>query len=99
MTRGTSVLGHYPVYLEKAAELGARRFNVPPDIWAKMSPAEQWAANQKFLDRLIARGDEVVLTTAVDAVRRGSALEREIRYLISRGYQVVEDGLRLVPGR
>jgi RHS repeat-associated protein len=95
---GTSVLGHFPVYLEKAAELGARRFSIPPNIWAKMSSAEQWAANQKFLDRLILRGDQVVLTTPIDAVRAGSSLEREVQYLLGRGYRAVDDGLTLVPG-
>lgn len=86
------------MYLEKAAELGARRFSIPPNIWAKMSPAEQWAANQKFLDRLIMRGDQVVLTTPVARVTAGSTLEREVQYLLGRGYQAVDDGLRLIPG-
>jgi hypothetical protein len=97
-TRGTSVLGHHPAYLEKAAELGARHFNIPPEIYARMSSAERWAANLKFLDRLITRGDEVILTTPVGRVTVGSTLEREVQYLLGRGYQVVDDGWRLIPG-
>jgi hypothetical protein len=64
-----------------------------------MSPAERWAANQKFLDRLITRGDEVVLTTPVGRVTAGSTLEREVQYLLGRGYQVADDGWRLIPGQ
>lgn len=41
-TRGVSVLGHFPAYSEKAAEIGARRFNIPPEVWARMSAAERW---------------------------------------------------------
>jgi hypothetical protein len=90
---GRTVLGHYPAYVEKAAELGARRFNVPTDIWNKMSPAQQWAANQKFLDRMIARGDQVILATQANAARAGSFFARELQYLKSQGYQLADDGL------
>ena len=57
-TAGRTVLGHFPAYLEKANELGANRFSIPTSVWAKMSTTARWAANQKFLDRAIARGDE-----------------------------------------
>lgn len=96
--RGTAVLGHFPEYLQKADQLGARRFNIPADVYAKMSPSERWAANQRFLDRLTSRGDEVVLTTPVGRVTPGSTLEREVQYLLGRGYRAVEGGTRLVPG-
>lgn len=56
-------------------------------------------ANQRFLDRLVSRGDEVVLTTRISKVRPGSWTEREIRYLLSRGYRVDETGRRLLPPR
>lgn len=64
-----------------------------------MSQTEQWAANQKFLDRAIARGDDFVLATPLDNVRAGSFFERELQYLFSKGYQLADDGARLVPGR
>jgi RHS repeat-associated protein len=99
VSRGTSVLGHFPAYLEKAAELGARRFSIPDHIWERMSPAERWSANQKFLDRLMARGDEVVLTPPLGRVTPGSTLERELQYVLGRGYKAVDDGSRLVPGQ
>jgi hypothetical protein len=94
---GTSVLGHFPEYLVRAEQLGASRFNIPAELWARMSPAQRWAANQKFLDDLVARGDQAVLTTRVGRVTVGSTLEREIQYLLNRGYQIVDDGWRLVP--
>jgi hypothetical protein len=51
----------------------------------------------KFLDRLIARGDEVVLTTPLDQERAGTFFAREVDYLRSKGYRVSDDGLRLLP--
>lgn len=93
--RGRVVLGHYPEYLALAQKLGSRSFNVPRDIRAKMSAAERWAANQRFLDRIVARGDDVVMSTYLGNVRPGSTLERELQYLIGRGYQVLDDGWRL----
>jgi hypothetical protein len=97
--RGTSVLGHFPEYLTRAEQLGASRFNVSAEIWLRMSPTERWAANKRFLDGLISRGDQVVLTTPVGRVTVGSTLEREIQYLLARGYQVVDDGWRMIPGQ
>ena len=75
---GQCVLGHFPQYVETAEQLGARYFNIPPEIWARMSEAERWAANQRFLYWTIARGDEVILSTPIDAIRGGSTLEREV---------------------
>jgi RHS repeat-associated protein len=95
--RGTTVLGHFPQYLQKAEELGARRFNIPTAVWNKMTSSEKWAANQKFLDRIIKRGDEVVLSDRISKVKPGSALEREIRYLLDKGYRLDSDELRLRP--
>jgi RHS repeat-associated protein len=95
-TAGTAVLGHYPGYLEKAAELSARRFSIPADVWARMSPAQQWAANQTFLDRLIARGDAVVLSTPAAEARAGSWFARELEYLTSKGYKLSPDGTRML---
>ena len=96
--RGVSVLGHFPDYLKRAEEIGARRFSVPERIWEKMTDAERWAANRKFLDRLILRGDEVELAPPLSNMRPGSTFEREVEYLIERGYQPTPDGTMLLPG-
>lgn len=82
--------------MEKAAELGAKRFNIPTAVWGKMSEAGRWAANQKFLDRLIARGDDVVLATPITKVKPGSYFARELEYLTKKGYRLTEDGTKLV---
>lgn len=95
--RGTTVLGHFPGYITEAQRIGARYFDVPTSVWAKMSPAEQWAANQRFLDRLIARGDVAVLSTPAAEAKPGSFFMRELEYLVSRGYTLSDDGMRLLP--
>ena len=48
-----------------ANELNARRFSIPTNVWNSMSKSEQWAANTKFLDRTIARGDNILLASPV----------------------------------
>src|SRR5262249_31224313 len=93
----TAVIGHYPAYIELADKLGARAFTVPPEIWAKMTFAEQWAANQKFLDRAIAAGATFVLATAKNDIRSGSWLAREVEYLLQHGYEWNADATRLIP--
>lgn len=93
---GITVLGHYPAYTELAEQLGARRFSVPLEAWSKMTPTEQWAANQKFLDRMIARGDTILLATPLDKVKPKSFFERELKYLHDKGFKPSVDGSRLI---
>jgi hypothetical protein len=95
---GQTVLGHFPEYMEKASELGARQFSIPEKIWNGMSDAERWTANTKFLDRTISRGDDIILATPLDKVRPGSYYARELEYLSAKGYRPSADGSRLVPG-
>jgi RHS repeat-associated protein len=90
------VLGHYPEYINLSKEMGAKAFNIPTSVWNKMSPAEQWAANQKFLDRAIAKGAEFVLATPLSAIRKGTFYEKEIQYLMSKGYKLSSDGYKLI---
>ena len=94
---GKTVIGHFPDYVELAEKLGAKRFQVPPQIWERLSPAKRWAANQKFLDRAIARGDEIILSNR--NIRPGSSLQREVDYLLKRGYELIRDAGRLVKRR
>jgi len=98
-TAGRVVIGSFPQYVELAEQLGAKYFSIKPEIWQKMSDAERLAANNKFLDRAIVRGDTFVLTMSVkDALQRGGVwLRHEIQYLMSRGYSVASDGRSLVP--
>jgi hypothetical protein len=93
----TTVLGHYPDYVNLAERMGARRFQIPTNVWNKMSPAEQWAANVKFLDRTIMRGDNIRLATPLSQVKPGSFFERELKYLfIDNNYKISSDGLWIV---
>lgn len=93
---GTRVIGHYPEYVNLAQKGGGKYFNIPSHIWNKLTPAQQWAANTKFLDRLIAHGGKVRLATPLTKVKPGSFLEKEINYLMNHGYSISEDGLWLV---
>jgi RHS repeat-associated protein len=90
------VIGHYPEYVDLSKRFGTKSFSIPDNIWSKMSEAEQWAANQKFLDRAIAKGTEFNLATPLDKVRPGSYLEKEIKYLTSQGYKLSNNGTKLV---
>ncbi len=96
MQGNITVLGHNPAYMELAEQLGARKFHMPDHIWQKMTEAEIWAANKKFLDRTIKRGDRIRLATHYDEVRKGSYLEKELEYLTSKGYKVSDDGWWLI---
>jgi RHS repeat-associated protein len=95
--RGITVLGKFPDYLTLADELGAKRFNIPTSVWNRMSTAEQWTANRTFLDRAIARGDEIVLSNPVRNINEVSgAFRQELDYLITHGFRLSPDGTRLV---
>ena len=92
----TTVLGHHPAYTNLANKLNANAFNVPTKIWKGMSGVQRWGANQKFLDRMILRGDKIRLATPLNQVRPGSFYQKELNYLFSKGYRVSSDGLHLV---
>jgi RHS repeat-associated protein len=95
--QGTTVLGKFPEYMNLASEYGARRFSVPTNIWNKMSGAEQWAANQKFLDRIISRGDKIILSNPVSDINKVTgAFRKELDYLIENGYRLNRNGTQLV---
>lgn len=63
--------------------MGANYFNIPAEEWAQMTPEEQWAANQAFLDAAIARGDTFVFSN--DFALAGSFYEQELQYLEQQG--------------
>ena len=94
---GTTVLGKYPDYINLASEINAKRFSIPTNIWNKMSPAEQWNANVKFLDRAIARGDNILLSNPVTDLNMVSGyFRKELEYLISKGYKLSRNGTQLI---
>jgi len=92
-----TVLGSYPDYVKLSDKLNARRFQIPPDIWKKMSPDQQWEANKKFLDRMITRGDEVILSNPVKNIGDATpSFRKELEYLISKGYKFNSNETRLI---
>jgi RHS repeat-associated protein len=95
MRAPVAVLGHFPGYVVLAERLGARYFSIPTQIWQRMTPAQQWGANVRFLERQIDRGTVFRLSTPANQARAGSYFEREIAYLRSRGYSLSRDGQTL----
>ncbi|HRT29095.1 MAG TPA: hypothetical protein P5527_04825 [Kiritimatiellia bacterium] len=94
---GKTVLGKYPDYINLAEDLGAKRFNIPARVWDKMSKAEQWAANKKFLDRAISRGDDIILSNPVkDIDKVTGAFRQELDYLVEQGFHLNADGTRMI---
>jgi hypothetical protein len=62
-----------------------------------MTKAEQWQANRKFLDRMLARGDDIILATPVKDINDVSgAFRQELDYLIGKGCRLSPDGTRLL---
>src|SRR5690554_1725972 len=92
----TVVIGHYPEYVELAKKLKAKIFNMPLEVWNTMNKAQQWAANQKFLDKAIKCKSEFVLATPYDKIKAGSWLSKEVSYLLKHGYKWVEDMTKLI---
>ena len=85
---GVTVLGHYPLYVRISDKLGARNFEVPTANWAILGRVGQWRENRFFLDRTIARGEQVVLSHPPRVAKPGSAYDRELRHLRSRGVPI-----------
>jgi hypothetical protein len=95
--KGEAVLGHYPEYIHVSDKIGGKRFNIPVSAWEKMTVAERWAANVKFLDRCIARGDSFVLATPIKNAIPGSYYQKELNYLFQKGYRLSDDARYLLP--
>ena len=68
-------------------------------VFRSWSPTQKWAANVRFLDRLIARGDQVHLATNISTLPARGTFAREVQYLLERGYTIGYSGWRLLPPR
>lgn len=80
------VIGRYPIYLEEAARLPGRAFDIPQDAWDAMTPDQRWILHKEFLDDAIVAGEQIRLATAPEKVPSGSTLEKELNYLASCGF-------------
>ena len=87
---GRTVLGHYPEYIAKAEKIGAHYLQVGKWSWPK---------NAKFLDSVVARGDQVIVSTQKALIRAGSTLEREIMYLRENGYKWINQWSLKIKGK
>jgi RHS repeat-associated protein len=94
---GLTVIGRFPAYTDLAAQLGANVFEVPIADWNAMTAAEQWAANQAFLDNAIANGDTFVLASPLSAATPTSYFFQEIGYILDNGYTLSADASALIP--
>jgi len=91
------VLGTFPDYLKLADELNAKKFNIPKEIWDTMTDAERWSANQKFLDRAIANGSEIILSAPVKNIDDIlGTYRKELDYLMSKDYSLNVDGTSMI---
>jgi RHS repeat-associated protein len=92
----TAVLGKFenkPNFQRVAEHLGVKSFNIPQHIYDKMTPAQQWAANQKMLDRAIARGGDFLFDKPIkDISSTSGGLRKELDYLSDKGFKLSPDG-------
>jgi len=92
-----AVIGHFDAgYAKVGRELGAAVFDVPMAVWNRMTPAQQTAANQSFLNGVADRGLTVRIVTN-GRPRDFSTLAWEIRYLLDKGYTMNRTGDVLIP--
>ena len=94
----TATLGRYPAYVELGEQNGSQIFQIPTEIWNSMTPEEQWAANQQFLEEMINNEAYFNLATppyAPDNVN--TFFEKEINFLLNNGYQMGINGIWLLP--
>ncbi|MFZ2487001.1 MAG: hypothetical protein WAZ19_02670 [Anaerolineae bacterium] len=87
---GVTVLGRYPTYIQTATKLRANYLNFAEGTWDKLTDVQRWAVNKQFLDDAIARGDIFKLASLAEEAKPGTYFYRELEYLISLGYQVVD---------
>ena len=88
---GTTVLGHWSLYIERAHELGASYFDIGPGEWDALvkSGRDPWLLNEHFLANRVAAGDRILLSIEKSMIREKSYLEDEIAYLERQGYRWV----------
>ena len=92
-------MGKYPAYGNDGAATGARTFSMSDEAWNAMTPAEQWARNQQFLDQAIARGSGIRLTSPPTPGNLTGWYAKELDYLSKQGYTISSDGTHMIlPG-
>jgi hypothetical protein len=91
-----AVLGKFenkPNFQRVAEHLHVKSLDIPRHIYNKMTPAQQWAANQKMLDRAIARGGDFLFDKPIKDINSVTGgLRRELNYLSEKGFTLSADG-------
>jgi hypothetical protein len=94
---GRYIKGNPASYEQIGSGVGANIFNMDPNIYIQLSEAQQLAANQEFLDKIIANRWYVYLTTPPDLAREGTSFWNELQFLFNNGYTISPDGKWLIP--
>lgn len=93
---GVTVLGPFtpagggPSYIKVAEDMGASYFDIG-DAWKMATPTQQLAANQHVLDVAIANRDTIKLSVPYYEIRPDTYTGAELRYILERGYQRIDD--------
>ncbi len=94
---GVTVLGKDGTYQVYAERIGARYFEISPEVWKSMTRPDKWKLNQEFLDETIRRGDMIVLSNPVKTLDGATGMyHQELKYLVSKGYELSSDGTKMV---
>ena len=92
-----TVLGKWGTYEKLAERLSANKFHLSDAVWKAMSHEERWAANRKFLDEAIKRGDEIILSNFVPNIDSQVGFFRmELDYLLQNGYELGAEGYSMI---
>ncbi len=79
---------------------GATHMKIPDEIFTelmKKDPEIVWTTNKKFLDRIVVQAKEIVFShDARLYINSESFFGKEIRYLLSKGFKISDDGLRMI---
>jgi RHS repeat-associated protein len=93
----TTVLGRVGWYEKVAAEMGYNSFQVSDEVWKAMTLEERLAANHKFLDEAVARGDEIIFSHRVKAIEDEVGMfQDELKYLKGKGFELSSDGTKMI---
>ena len=85
---GTTVLGHFPSYINLSHAIGARHFDIGAAVWVALNPPNRWAANRHFLNQMMHARDQFVLSSNPRLARPGSWFFHELFYLRSNRHPV-----------
>jgi hypothetical protein len=78
------VLGHFPEFMDRARETGAKFLGIAPQVWVTLQRDElRWAVTKQFLDSAWQAKSAFTLATEVRSPT--SYFARELQYLVSLG--------------